>query len=120
VPLSGTGGQLAQGPSGQAGATGATGQTGPQGPAGKTGPQGPAGKIELVVCNTVTKTTTTGTGSTRHKHTVKVRRCTTRLVSGTVKFVIDGDDLGASVSQAGVVLGWAAPPPRRQHVRDEA
>lgn len=89
VPLSGAGGQLPQGPPGQ---TGATGQ------AGATGPQGPAGKVELVVCDKVTKTVTTK----GHKHKVTVQKCTTRLVSGTVKFVIDSDDLGASVSRAGV------------------
>lgn len=103
VPLAGTGGQLPQGPPGATGATGLTGATGahgPQGPAGQNGApgaQGPAGKIELVVCHKTTK------GMTTHgkKHTRTVQKCTTRLVSGPVKFVIDSDDLGASVSRAG-------------------
>ena len=117
VLLSGTGGQLPQGPPGQTGATGqtgqtgATGQTGPPGvtgptgatgqtgATGATGPRGPAGRIELVVCNKVTKTVTTS----GHKHKVTVQKCTTRLVSGTVKFKIDSGDLGASVSRAHVV-----------------
>ena len=103
VPLSGTGGQLPQGPPGATGATGLTGATGAQGPQGSAGQngapgaQGPAGKIELVVCHKTTKTTTTH----GKKHTRTVQKCTTRLVSGPVKFVIDSDVLGASVSRAG-------------------
>jgi hypothetical protein len=101
VSLSGTGGQLPQGPTGQSGAPGQTGATGP------VGPRGPAGKIELVVCNKVTKTV----GSGKRKHKVTVQKCTTRLVSGTVKFTIDGDDLGASVGRGGVTYatGFAIP-----------
>jgi hypothetical protein len=59
--------------------TGVPANSGPQGPAG---PHGPAGQVELVVCKTVTKTTTRN----GHKHTRKVQKCSTRLVSGTVKF----------------------------------
>ncbi len=101
VLLSGTGGQLPQGAPGQTGATGQTGQT------GATGPQGPAGKIELVVCHKVSKTTT----SHGHRHKTTVQRCTTRLVSGTVKFTTDRADLGATVSRAGVTYatGLAIP-----------
>jgi hypothetical protein len=101
VTLSGTGGQLPQGP------TGATGATGPTGATGAPGPQGQAGKIELVVCHKVTKTVTTH----GHKHKVTVQQCTTRLVAGTVKFTIDSDDLGASISRAGVIYatGLAVP-----------
>ena len=51
-----------------------------------------------MVCNKVTKTVTTH----GKKHKTTVQHCTTRLVSGTVKFTIDGDDLGAGVSRAGV------------------
>jgi hypothetical protein len=45
---------------------------------------------------------------------VTVQNCMTRLVSGTVKFVIDADDLGASVScghviyATGVAVGTGA------------
>jgi hypothetical protein len=90
VTLSGTGGQLPQGPPAQTGRTGATGAT------GATGLQGPVGKIELVVCHKVTKRTTTK----GHRHKTTVQTCSTRLVSGTVKFTIDSGDLGASVSRA--------------------
>ena len=65
---------------------------------GTTGKNGKTGQIELVVCNKVTKTTTVN----GHKVKKTVQKCTTRLVSGRVKFTIDGDDLGASVSRASV------------------
>jgi hypothetical protein len=65
VTLSGTGGSLPQGPTGATGATGATG------PAGESGGNG---KIELVTCTKIKK----------HEKTVK--KCVTRLVTGTVKF----------------------------------
>ena len=91
LPLSGTGGQLPQGPPGQTGATGATGATGSQ------GPEGPPGQIELVVCKAMKKTVTTH----GHKHKVKVQKCTTRLVSGTVKFTTAAGDLRATVARAG-------------------
>ena len=59
---------------------------------------GRAGRIELVACRTVThKRTKNG-----RKVAIKVKKCRTRLVSGPVKFTIDGDDLGASVSRAGI------------------
>ena len=110
VSLSGTGGQLPQGPRGPTGTTGATGQTGATGASGATGPtgaQGVAGKIELVVCNKVTKTTI----AHGKKHKTTVQHCRTRLVSGVVKFTIDRDDLGASVSRAGITYatGLAIP-----------
>jgi len=85
-----------QGPPGPQGQAGQTGATGAPGQNGATGASGPAGQIELVVCNTVKKTTT----KNGHKHTTKVQKCSTRLVSGVVKFTIDSDDLGASVSRA--------------------
>ena len=89
VSLSGTGGQLPEGP---------IGPPGPTGLAGATGAQGPAGQIELVVCRTVTKK------RTKHgrKSPVKVKKCTTRLVSGTVKFTIASHAVEANVSRAGV------------------
>ena len=43
VSLSGTGGDLPQGPQGDTGPQGPIGNTGPQGPIGNTGPQGPIG-----------------------------------------------------------------------------
>lgn len=69
VSLSGTGGQLPTGP------TGPAGQTGPRGPRGR------AGKIELVLCR----------AATTHKEG-HVKKCSTRLVSGVVKFQLDADD----------------------------
>ncbi len=50
-------------------------------------------------------------GKQRHKVKVTQQRCTTRLVSGTIKFVIDSDDLSAYVSRARVVCatGFAVP-----------
>ncbi len=83
VSLSGTGGALPKGPPGQT---------------GQRGPQGPAGKIELVVCRTVTKTVTRG----GRKHKVTQQICSTRLVSGPVKFTTNGSAVSASVSRAGV------------------
>jgi virginiamycin B lyase len=73
--------------------------SGPQGlagPQGLPGSHGPAGKIELVVC-TVQK---------NHK-----KKCTTKLVSGVVKFTSTAGDVGASMSRAGVVYatGLAIP-----------
>ena len=113
VSLSGTGGQLPQGPTGPTGATGPTGPTGPAGaigatgPSGATGAQGPAGHIELVVCRMVTKKTT------KHgrKVAIKVRKCTTKLVSGTVKFTIASHAVRVTVSRAGVTyaVGRAIP-----------
>ncbi len=87
VSLTGTGGSLQQG---------AAGSTGP---GGATGPRGPAGKIELVVCKKVTRTITTH----GHTHRVTVQKCTTRLVSGRVKFVIGADRLRATVMRADTV-----------------
>jgi len=52
-----------------------------QGPAGQQGPQGPpgpAGKIELVTCRSVTKVI--------HHKRRKRKLCTTKLVSGPVRF----------------------------------
>jgi hypothetical protein len=54
--------------------------------------------------------TTTRT-SNRHKHKVTVQKCSTRLVSGTVKFTVHTGDLGATISRAGVrsATGLAVP-----------
>ena len=78
LPLSGTGGSLPAGPTGATGATGAT------------GPQGPRGKIELVSCKRVKK----------GKKTVK--KCTTRVVSGSVTFTTSAADR-ASLSRGRVL-----------------
>jgi hypothetical protein len=59
-----------------------TGPVGATGPQGSHGPQGNPGQIELITCRTVTKTVK------RHiaKRKVTLRRCTTRLISGTARF----------------------------------
>ena len=105
VQLSGTGGALPQGvggpvgPAGQPGATGATGATGAAGAAGAKarprGEQGQAGRIELVTCKPVTKIVK------GQPHTVQ--QCTTKLVSGTVKFTTTAGVVRATLSRAGTV-----------------
>ncbi len=102
VSLSGTGGQLPQGPPGQTGATGstgATGKTGATGRTGKTGATGRAGKVELVVCTTTTKTKIVN----GKKRRISVKKCTTKLVSGTVKFVTAARSMGAVLARGGRV-----------------
>lgn len=89
ITLSGTGGTLPQGAPGVNGLPGTAGQQGPQGPAGKRGPQGPAGKIELVVCKTAAH---------------GKQKCTTRLVSGVVKFTATATTVvHASITRARVL-----------------
>jgi hypothetical protein len=87
------------------GPTGATGAAGPQGPAGLAGLQGPAGPVgpqgavELVTCRSVAP-------STSHKHGAthsKVMKCTTKLVSGPVKFTTTGAVSRAVLSHGGVI-----------------
>ena len=117
VSLSGTGGQLPRGPTGPtgpAGSTGPAGATGTAGATGATGPtgaRGPAGKIELVDCTTVTKKRT----KNGRQVAVKVTKCTTRLVSGTVKFTIAGHDAGADVTRAGVTYATGRAIPTGTH-----
>ena len=77
------------GTDGQNGVPGPVGLQGPIGPTGGQGPagaQGPAGQVELVTCKTVKK----GKKS--------VQQCTTKLVSGTVKFT--SADASSSVARA--------------------
>ena len=93
VALSGTGGAL---PTGPAGAAGPAGAPGPAGPTGPIGAQGLAGKVLLVTCKTVTRTVKRGGRTVRAKR----QRCTTRLVSGRVKFTAAGRR--ATISRAGV------------------
>ncbi len=79
VTLTGTAGPLPQGP---AGTTGASGAAGAAGPAGATGARGKDGRIQLVTCKSVTV-------KVKGKK-VKRKKCTTKLVSGTVKFTTKG------------------------------
>jgi hypothetical protein len=80
-----TGNEGAPGAAGKEGAAGKIGAQGPAGPAGAQGPVGPAGKVDLVTCTKV-----------KGK-----QRCTTKLVSGTVKFTAAGAQ--ATLSRRGVV-----------------
>jgi hypothetical protein len=91
VTLSGLGGQLPQGPPGTNGTNGTNGTDGAN---GAQGPPGPAGMVELVTCKTVTKKVK---GKRRSE-----RVCTTKLVSGTVKFTTAAVER-ASVSRAAAV-----------------
>jgi len=70
------------GPQGTLGPAGPAGQPGPQGTPGPTGPSGPAGEIELVSCKTVTKTVDVH----GHQRNLTSHDCTTKRMSGTVKF----------------------------------
>jgi uncharacterized repeat protein (TIGR02543 family) len=81
--------QGVQGERGAAGASGATGLAGAQGapgPAGPAGKEGPAGKVELVTC----------------KKVGKQQKCTTKTVSGTVKFTTSS--ARATLSRHGIVF----------------
>jgi DNA-binding beta-propeller fold protein YncE len=71
------------GTTGENGANGSNGVTGAQGPAG---PAGPAGKVQIVTC--------TKSG--------KKKKCTTKTVSGTVKFTTSSAQ--ATLSRHGVVF----------------
>ena len=62
------------GPTGQRGEPGNAGTVGAVGPAGPQGPVGAAGKVQLVKCTTI------------KQGRKKVQKCTTQLISGTVKF----------------------------------
>ena len=75
-------------------ASGPQGQTGLQGPTGRQGPtgkQGRAGKVELVKCKAV-----------KRKHKTK-QVCTTKLVTGPVKFATAAADERAALSHHGVI-----------------
>ena len=71
--------------------SGPTGPQGPRGSNGSNGAQGPTGKVELVTCKTV-----------KRNHKTK-RVCTTKLVSGPVKFTTAAGDERASLSRHGVI-----------------
>lgn len=81
-----------QGPAGAGGPQGPPGAGGPQGPAGAQGPPGLAGQVELVTCKVVTR---------KGK---KQQQCTTKLVSGTVKFTTAGAKASATLSRHGLVF----------------
>jgi hypothetical protein len=66
------------GSNGAKGANGADGAQGPAGPKGATGPQGPAGQVQVITCKSVSVKS--------RGHSVKRRQCTTKVMSGTVKF----------------------------------
>jgi virginiamycin B lyase len=114
VPLSGTGAGPNQGPRGPAGpqgptgpqgatgargATGSQGATGPRGATGPAGPAGRAGKVELITCKTAVKKI--------HGHRRTVKKCTGRLVSGTIKFTSATTER-ATVSRGQVVYATGA------------
>ena len=83
------------GPTGPAGAAGPAGVAGPAGTNGKEGPagkQGPPGKVELVTCK-----------ATKVKGK-SVQKCTSKLVSGTVKLTA----AGATLSRNGSVYAVGA------------
>lgn len=94
-----TGGEGKAGTIGATGEKGAAGAEGPAGPAGADGPAGPAGKVELVTCQKVKGQ----------------QHCTTKLVSGTVKFKIAGSVAQATLSRHGAV--YAAGTARVSHGR---
>jgi hypothetical protein len=95
------------GSSGSAGATGPTGATGPQGPAGSQGPAGANGQVELVTCTTVTKTVTRTVHGKPKKVKVTSHVCTTKTVSGPVKFTTTSS-VRATISRLGVVYATGA------------
>ena len=87
--------------SGNAAPTGQRGVTGPPGPPGPAGPAGPAGangKIELVTCTKVTRTVEVH----GHKTRVSQEQCTSKLVSGSVKFTVRANT-AATIVRAAVV-----------------
>jgi hypothetical protein len=100
VGLTGTGVAASPGPAGQEGTpgkegvpgsqgpVGSPGLTGIQGPAGPEGKEGPAGKVEIVTC------TKKGGKQT----------CTTKLVSGSVKFIATASAERATLSRRGRVF----------------
>jgi hypothetical protein len=90
-----------EGKTGATGEKGATGVAGPQGLAGAQGPAGPAGKIELVRCKTV-----------KGK-----QHCTTKLVSGTIKFTAIGLAAQATLSRHGVVFASGSALATRERMR---
>ncbi len=85
------------GPAGPQGPQGPTGPTGPTGPQGAQGRPGTSGAIELVTCKTVTSTIIRN----RRKHTITQQKCTTKVISGIVKFTLTASE--AALVRGGVV-----------------
>jgi hypothetical protein len=77
VNLTGAGGALPQGAQGAPGEQGAAGSPGPP------GAPGAPGTVELVTCRTITKKIHLRHHKIRKK---KVKKCTTKIVSGPVRF----------------------------------
>jgi Divergent InlB B-repeat domain/Collagen triple helix repeat (20 copies) len=94
-------GKQGAGPQGE---KGPAGPQGPAGPAGAEGKQGPPGRIELVTCR-----------KPKHHHGHKLQ-CTTRLVSGTVKFTATGSTARALLSRHGVVFAAGTAAHSRAHL----
>jgi len=86
------------GPNGPAGSAGQAGLLGPVGPAGPAGKEGPQGKVELVTC--------TKAG--------KKQKCTTKLVTGPVKFTATASAVRATLSRNGKVFATVSAV-RRSH-----
>ena len=92
IGLSGTGVNL-----------GSAGATGPAGPPGPSGAAGAAGKFELVICRATTRAVIKRVKGRKRKVKEKVRTCTARLVSGTVKFTISATSGRVTISRGHVV-----------------
>jgi virginiamycin B lyase len=92
IALSGVGGptprgpQGPPGPSGPSGAGGATGPTGARGVTGAAGKNGNDGVVELVSCRNVRRTVVKTVHGKRKRVKVTRQVCTTKTVSGPVKF----------------------------------
>ncbi|HEY3865501.1 MAG TPA: hypothetical protein VGL54_05395 [Solirubrobacteraceae bacterium] len=95
------------GTNGISGEKGLLGPIGPIGPVGAQGPAGAAGQVELVTCNTVQQKTK------KKAKKSSMQKCTTKLVSGTVKFTATGASANAMLSRHGAV--YAAGTARSTH-----
>jgi HYDIN/CFA65/VesB-like, Ig-like domain len=77
--------------------------SGPPGATGATGLAGRPGILELVTCNTATKTVTENVKGKKRKVKQKLQRCAGKLVSSTVKFTVTGASDQATISRGRVV-----------------
>jgi hypothetical protein len=84
VSLTGTGVAANSGP---AGANGSNGSNGSNGATGAQGPAGKGGQVELVTCTIKTRTVFKKIHGKRKRVKVHKKVCTTKLVTGPVKFV---------------------------------
>jgi streptogramin lyase len=73
------------------------------GPAGNPGAPGADGEVELVSCRTVTRTVTKQVHGKPRKVKVSHQVCTTKIVSGPVKFMVAAANARASLARGGVV-----------------